>query len=114
MRKGISALCILSSALCFSVLGCVAVRYSPDEIKGFPPAIQENIKLGEVAPGMTQQQVRYSWGSPAEVNVLKPSDEGKYREEWVYTKIGLLKTRLIFIDGKLTYIISNEPGVIKN
>ncbi len=114
MRKGISALCILSSAFCFSVLGCVAVRYSPDEIKGFPPAIQENIKLGEVAPGMTQQQVRYAWGSPAEVNVLKPSEDGKYREEWVYTRTVILKTRLIFIDGKLMYIISNEPGVIKN
>jgi len=97
------------------ILGCVgAVRYSPDEIKGFPAAIQENIKRSEVAPGMTQQQVRYTWGSPAEVNVLKPSEEGKYREEWIYTKIGLLKTRLIFVDGKLMHIITNEPGVIKN
>ena len=110
-----SALCILTSALCFSVLGCIdSVRYSPDEIKGFPPAIQENIKRGEIAPGMTQQQIRYAWGSPAEINVLKPLEDNKYREEWVYTRSGILKTRLIFIDGKLMHIISNEPGVIKN
>ncbi|MBI3377196.1 MAG: hypothetical protein HY035_02170 [Nitrospirae bacterium] len=110
-----SALCIMASALCFSVLGCIdAVRYSPDEIKGFPAAIQENIKRSEIAPGMTQQQVRYAWGSPAEVNVLKPSEDGKYREEWIYTKMGLLKTQLIFVDGKLMHIISSEPGVIKN
>lgn len=115
MRKSMSALCIMTSALCFMILGCIdSVRYSPDEIKGFPPAIQENIKRGEVAPGMTQQQVRYAWGLPAAVNVLKPSEEGKYREEWVYTRSGILKTRLIFVDGKLMHIISNEPGVIKN
>ena len=72
MRKSMSALCILTLALSFSVLGCIdAVRYSPDEIKGFPQAIQENIKRGEIAPGMTQQQIRYSWGSPAEINVLE-------------------------------------------
>lgn len=115
MRKGMLALCVLSLVLCFSVLGCIdAVRYSPDEIKGFSPAIQENIKRGEIAPNMTQQQVRYAWGSPIEINVLKPSEDGKYREEWVYSRTGLLKTRLTFVDGKLMHIISNEPGVIKN
>ncbi|MDI6744474.1 MAG: hypothetical protein QMD07_03750 [Thermodesulfovibrionales bacterium] len=114
MRKSMSALCIMTSALCFSVLGCIdSVRYSPDEIKGFPPAIQENIKRGEIALGMTQQQIRYAWGSPAEINVLKPLEDNKYREEWVYTRSWILKTRLIFIDGKLMHIISNEPGVIK-
>jgi len=114
MRRSKLALCIMTSAFCFSLSGCVdSIRYSPDEIKVFPPAVQENIKRGEIAPGMTQQQVRYAWGSPAEVNVLKPSDDGKYREEWIYTKIGLLKTQLIFVDGKLVHIISNEPGVFK-
>jgi len=115
MRKSMSALCILTLALFFSVLGCIdSVRYSPDEIKGFPQAIQENIKRGEIAPGMTQQQIRYAWGSPAEINVLKSLEDNKYREEWVYTRSGILKTRLILIDGKLMHIISNEPGVIKN
>ncbi len=94
--------------------GCVeSVRYSPDEIKDFPPAVQEHIKLGEVVTGMTQQQVRFAWGSPATINILQPSEEGKYREEWVYTKVGIFKTKLIFTDGKLTYIITNEPGIIK-
>jgi len=114
MRKNAAALCVLTSALCFLVPGCVnAVRYSPDEVKGFPAAIQENIKRGEIAPGMTQQQVRYAWGSPSEINVLKPSEGNKYREEWIYTRTLILKTQLIFVDGKLMHIISNEPGVIK-
>jgi len=114
MRKGALALCVLSLALGSLFFGCISdVRYSPDEIKGFPQALQEHIKRGEIAPNMTQQQVRYAWGSPMEINVLKPSEDGKYREEWVYSRTGLLKTRLTFVDGKLMHIISNEPGVIK-
>lgn len=96
------------------LLGCAEVmRYSPDEIKDFPPSIQENIKKGEVAPGMTMQQVRYSWGAPSIINVLKPTDEGKSKEEWVYTRSIFFRSKLIFIDGKLTHIITNEVGVVK-
>ncbi len=94
--------------------GCArSVRYSPDEIKDFPPAIQEHIKKGEVVTGMTQPQVRYAWGSPDYVNVLSPSVDGRYREEWIYTRMGVFKTRLIFTDKKLTEIISTEPGITK-
>lgn len=94
--------------------GCIgSVRYSPDEIKGFPPPIQEHIKHSEVVAGMTTQQVRFAWGSPTTINILSPSEEGKYREEWLYTGAGVFKTRLIFIDGKLTHIVTNEPGIIK-
>lgn len=97
------------------MLGCTpVVRYSPEEIKHFPPEIQERIKKNEVATGMTQLQVRYSWGPPESVNVLSPSSDGKYREEWVYTRsMGLFKTQLIFTEGQLTEIITTEPGVIR-
>ncbi|MGD0282239.1 MAG: hypothetical protein ABSB95_07750 [Dissulfurispiraceae bacterium] len=94
--------------------GCASTaRYSNDEIKDYPPEVQEKITKGEIMPGMTPQQVRYSWGSPNQVNALEP-EKGKQKEEWVYSSgMGVFKTRLIFIDGKLTYIISSEPGRVK-
>lgn len=95
--------------------GCSeAIRYTPEEISSHPPAIQEHIKNSEVVVGMTTQQVRLSWGAPSEVNTISPSDDGKLREEWIYSrKMGVFKTRLIFTGGKLTEIISTEPGIIK-
>lgn len=89
-------------AFCYS--GCASeVRYSPDEIKGYPPEVQENIRQGDVAMGMTTQQVRYALGSPTTVNVLSPSLEGRPREEWIYSSsVGfVVKRRLLFVDGKL-------------
>lgn len=111
MRKGF----LILSLLAFIIQsGCIeSARYSPDEIKGFTPAMQEHIKHGEVVAGMTMQQVRFAWGSPRAINILAPSEDGKYREEWIYSRTGIFKTRLIFIDGKLAYILSNEPGAIK-
>ncbi len=109
------SLVIFGALLLVIQLGCIeSARYSPDEIKGFPQPIQDHIKHAEVATGMTQQQVRYAWGSPAAINILQPLEDGKYREEWTFTRSGIFKTKLIFIDGKLTHIITNEPGVIKN
>ncbi len=94
--------------------GCASTaRYSTDEIKDYPPQIQEKIAKGEVMPGMTPRQVRYAWGSPNEVKTLEKED-GKQREEWVYSSdLGVFKTRLTFIDGKLIYIVSSEPGKVK-
>lgn len=88
------------------IAGCAkTARYSPEELKGFPPEIQEHIKKGEVVIGMTTQQVRYAWGSPSAINVLPPTEEGKMKEEWIYSKVGLfLEKRLLFIDGKLVDI----------
>ncbi len=96
------------------IFGCASqgVRYTYDEIKNYPPDIQERIARGEIAPGMTKEQVRYAWGPPSSTRILTP-EKGKQREEWVYSSsLGILKSRLIFIDGKLTYIISNEQRVI--
>lgn len=94
--------------------GCTkSVRYSQDEIKDYPPAVQENIKNNEITPGMTRAQVRYSWGGPHAVRILSPSEAGKERVEWVYEKFKIFRTRLIFTDGSLTQIISNEPGAGK-
>ena len=108
---------LVCPALLFALLvlgGCASyARYTQDEIKDYPLEIQEKIVKGEIVPGMTPQQVRYSWGSPSSVTTLKPED-GKQREEWIYSSAaGIFKTRLTFVDGKLVYIISSEPGKIK-
>lgn len=94
--------------------GCAsAVRYSPEEIKDYPPVVQEHIRNGSITTGMTHHQVRFSWGAPASVTVIAPSDDGKMREEWVYSRLGVFRTRLIFTDGRLTEIFSSEPGIAK-
>jgi hypothetical protein len=89
-------------------IGCVqAIRYSEEEIKNFPQNFQDNIRKGEIDLGMTQEQVRYSWGSPESARVLPPLD-GKLREEWTYGKpwsMGVFGLKiLLFLDGKLVYI----------
>jgi len=103
--------------LLFILISCIAaagsaksVRYSQDEIKDFPPQIQDYIANSQVAVGMTKLQVRYSWGGPNAGNVLTPSEDGKERVEWIYEKMKFFKTRLVFTGDKLTEIISNEPG----
>lgn len=103
-KKGL--LTIIAMLFLVVIAGCAkTARYSPEELKGFPPEIQEHIKSGEVVMGMTTQQVRYAWGSPSSINVLPPTEDGKMREEWIYSKIGLfLEKRLLFIDGKLVDI----------
>jgi hypothetical protein len=101
-------------ALLLAACSTSGVRYSPREIKSFPPEIQEHIKNAEVTLGMSPLAVRYAWGAPAEVNILEPDSQGRFREEWVYRKLRFMKTRLIFTDGKLTGIISTEPGISKS
>lgn len=93
-------------AAVFSLSACAAnVRYTPDEIKDYPPVVQEQIRQGDIAMGMTTQQVRYSLGPPTTVNVISPTLDGKPREEWIYSSLSLfMKKRLLFIDGKLVDI----------
>ncbi len=85
--------------------GCASsVRYTPDEIKGFPPKVQDFIMKGEVAVGMPPAAVRYAWGTPDTVNVLAP-ENGKEREEWIYSSnLGFKKSRLLFVEGKVVQI----------
>lgn len=95
--------------------GCVSapIRFTSDEIKGYPMEIQEKIIRGEVALGMNTQQVRYAWGSPNTIRTLDPMD-GKQREEWIYTTAGIFENRrLLFIDGKLTYVIPDTERTIR-
>ncbi len=103
-----NAILIVSVLLFFLQVGCAkSIRYSADEIKDFPPEIQEHVKKGEVMLGMTPQQVRYAWGAPDSIRILEPF-EGKTREEWIYSSagtMGVVGTKLlIFYDGKLLYI----------
>jgi hypothetical protein len=102
------AILVVSVVLFFLQVGCAkSVRYSADEIKDFPPSIQEHIKKGEVLLGMTPQEVRYAWGAPDSARMLEPLD-GKTREEWIYSTkagMGVIGTKLLlFFDGKLIYI----------
>jgi hypothetical protein len=111
MKNGV----ILISALLFLLqAGCTkSIRYSEEEIKDFPPTIQEHIIKGEVMPGMTPQQVRYAWGYPDSIKFLEPLD-GKAREEWIYSTMGVFGTRLlVFFDGKLVYISRGLGNIIK-
>lgn len=100
----------LSAAL--ALAACASeVRYSPSELKMFSPDVQEHIRKGEIALGMKQSAVRYAWGAPSDIVVLKPDSDGSPREEWVYRDLGLIKTRLIFTGGELSGIISSNPGL---
>ncbi|MEW6109795.1 MAG: hypothetical protein AB1632_11615 [Nitrospirota bacterium] len=104
---------LLFSVILIAQAGCAkSLRYSHDEIREFPPSIQDHIKNSEIAVGMTMLQVRYSWKGPDTINVLSPSPDGKERVEWVYRKL-FFKTRLVFTGDKLTEIISTEPGIAK-
>ncbi len=99
---------ILCSVLIILFLaGCTkSVRYTEEEIKSFPPNIQENVRKGQIDLGMTTEQVRYAWGNPDSVKLL-PVYEGKPREEWIYSSMGsgVVGTKLLlFFDGKLIYI----------
>jgi uncharacterized protein YneF (UPF0154 family) len=89
-------------------VGCTkSVRYTEEEIKDFPPAVQDNIRKSQVDLGMSQEQVRYAWGSPDSIRFLPPY-EGKAREEWTYSTAGTLgvvsNKILLFLDGKLIYV----------
>ncbi|HMK60359.1 MAG TPA: hypothetical protein VK452_04335 [Dissulfurispiraceae bacterium] len=109
---------ILMVVLCLTALvliGCSSsqIKYTQDEIKDYPVEMQEHIIKGEVIPGMTPTQVRYAWGAPDEVR-LSTSVDGRPQELWTYSStMGMFKTRLTFIDGKLTSIVSSEPGRVK-
>lgn len=112
MKKGLYGLLIL---IVLFLTNCVSapVRFTNEEIKGFPIEIQEKIIKGEVALGMTTQQVRYSWGSPNTIRVLDTID-GRLREEWIYTTAGIFENRrLLFIDGRLIYVIPDSKKTLK-
>jgi len=103
MKKLITV--ILAVSFLFGV-GCTkSVRYTEEEIQQFPPETQEHIRQGEVKLGMTTQEVRYAWGAPNSIKFLEPTPEGKTREEWVYSKLGVFGSRLlVFVDGKLIFV----------
>lgn len=106
---------VLSVIVAAFLAGCTTqARYTTDEIRDYPLDVQEKIVKGMVTPGMSPQQVRYAWGSPAEVR-LPEKENGKTKEVWIYSSnLGVSKTWLVFVDGKLTYITSYDPaGVSK-
>jgi outer membrane protein assembly factor BamE (lipoprotein component of BamABCDE complex) len=108
MRKTTLLVLIALTLAFICQTGCAkSIRFTEDEIKNFPPNIQENIRKGQIDVGMTQEQARYAWGSPDSITFLQPYD-GKSREEWIYSQpatLGVVGTKiLLFYDGKLIYV----------
>jgi hypothetical protein len=83
------------------------IRYTQEEIKGYPEDIKQLIINGQLSTGMTPQQVRNSWGSPDGVSSYAGAD-GKSREEWVYSSSALCRVTLVFSEGKLSGIVRSE------
>jgi|GEM_PF-283214 len=94
--------------------GCASspLRYTAEEIKSYPPEMQENIIREELVTGMTSQEVRYAWGGPKE-NKPVLSQEGMGGEEWYYSYLGGCSTRLRFNGGKLSGIALSDSGRTK-
>jgi len=94
--------------------GCASspMRYTSEEIKSYPPEIQESIIREEVVTGMTPHQVRYAWGGPKE-NKPVQLQEGGNGEEWVYSYLGGCRMKLNFRDGKLFGIAISDTGRAK-
>lgn len=101
-------LLLFLSVSLFFVLGCAkSIRYTEDEIRTFPDEIKEHVRKGQIALGMSQEQVRYAWGAPDSIKFLE-SFENKSREEWTYAfkeTLGVITYKVLFFyDGKLVYI----------
>lgn len=93
------------------LFGCTspAVRYTFEEIKAFPPEIQQSIIKGEIITGMTAQQVRYAWHAPKSVQTTKTADN-RIVEQWTYSNMGACPISLYFSEGKLTSILLADAG----
>lgn len=102
---------VLACAVAFALAACASgMRYTNEEIQNFDPKVREKITKEEIMPGMTYAEVRYAWGAPSTVNVLPPNVQAAERIEWVYKRL-FFKSVLRFSDGRLTEIISTEPGI---
>lgn len=97
--------------------GCASspLRYTAEEIKSYPPEIQENIIREEIVTGMTPHQVRYAWGGPKEDKPVaaqegKEGKQGNGGEEWTYSYLGGCRTKLSFREGRLFGIALSDSG----
>lgn len=98
---------LVTAAFALLLLSCSSsVRYSPSEISTYDSPMQEHIKKGEVVLGMTPLQVRYAWGAPNAVRIPGADEEGRFKEVWIYARMRIFSTKLVFTDGKLTGILS--------
>ncbi|MFQ3573096.1 MAG: hypothetical protein SNJ53_00515 [Thermodesulfovibrionales bacterium] len=82
------------------------IRFTKEEIKAYPPEIQQMIINAQVSTGMTPHQVRNAWGSPEGVSSYKHGE--KNVEEWTYSSSALCRLSLIFLDGKVSGIVRTE------
>jgi len=95
------------SLLLLAVAGCApkaGLRFTYVEIEGYPLELQEKIRTGEAAIGMTPVQVRYALGAPDNARTFSPED-GRIAEEWSYASgMGLSKKLIVFENGTVVKI----------
>lgn len=88
MRPIVAALCLASVAL---LAACSStpdsrIAQSQSAFGGYPAAVQEKIRAGEVALGFTREMVRLALGDPT--RQFNRQTEGGTAEVWVYHKSG--------------------------
>ena len=64
--------------------------------------LEEATRSRQVVPGMTPDQVRRAWGSPARVNVT--DSRHAYSEQWVYERENYRRDYVHFRDGVVTSV----------
>ncbi|MFD2442654.1 hypothetical protein ACFSO7_01420 [Bacillus sp. CGMCC 1.16607] len=75
------------------------VSYDPYKKHNWSSYIWNQINAEQVSLGMTKDQVKLSWGSPAATSIS--NSFGKTIEVWVYSNFDTVS----FVNGKATLII---------
>jgi hypothetical protein len=76
--------------------GCMSAQYLRDRriaenielFSSFPPEIQEQVRLGQIDLGFSEEMVRMAWGSPDRMYV-RTTERGE-ETIWIYTSRRLL------------------------
>jgi hypothetical protein len=93
---------VVSLLVAFVIAACApSIRYTLSELEGLSPQMQERIKRGEVAKGMTFQEVRYAWGAPNRVIVKGADAQGRFIEVWIFAPARVFGKKVVFADGKV-------------
>jgi hypothetical protein len=74
------------------------LRQNPD----LPADIAENIRAGRVIPGMSEEQVRATWGEPSSVDFKESAKIWQYYEK--EPAGGVKATKVAFKNGKVAEV----------
>lgn len=84
----------------FSMLNKQQQRDFLKNEKQYPDEIIEDIISGRLRPGMTKEQVLYSWGRPDDV--YESGGPQAVQEQWVYKRLNDKTQYVYFYNGRLT------------